>query len=177
MEYHGTYDIVSLQSRILLLAIHSVKLVETGSEAVGNSPDFCGFMASDSNDTANALCDPRFLRNDEVFDVSGLFDVPAIHESALNLDIEDKIILRSTAELYTRTPPLRVLDIAYNFIDLILKRNNPYGIGVCFAKDGAESRDLLGSLEVDLLAKDADIAADPILADGLDLCKLALVDL
>lgn len=87
------------------------------------------------------------------------------------------INVRATAELHTCVPPLRVLDVLGNIIDVELKRHNPYRIRVGLAKDSAQTGDLLGGSKVELLGEDAHIALDPVLAQVFDFLELRDRDL
>ena len=85
--------------------------------------------------------------------------------------------LRATAKLYTRVPPLRVLDVLRDLIDVELERNDANRVRIRLAKHCAKTGNLLRVLEVELLAEHLDVPADPVLAQLLDLAKLGNTNL
>jgi hypothetical protein len=79
---------------------------------------------------------------------------------------------RPTTEFDTSATPFRIVNVVGDLIRVILECNDSHWIGVAFTKDRTKSRDLIGSLQVNVFAENLDVLLDPIYAHGFDFREL-----
>ena len=139
-------------------------------ERLGQTGDLLGVVSSHSYNAADAFGDTRLLCDHEVFDITGFGNV-ASGCSAEFLEIKPMRDVRSATEFDAGLPPLRILDILRNFIDVEFESDHTDGIGVRLSKDCAQTWNLIRSFKRELLAEDFDVALDPIDTQRLDFLE------
>ena len=76
---------------------------------------------------------------------------------------------RSTTEFNAGTPPLRILDVLQDLLNLIFECDHPDWVRIRLPKYGTYSGNVVSSLQVDFLTENLGIAFDPVPAEIFNL--------
>jgi hypothetical protein len=158
----GDGEVVEVDLRALCVALllgpelEALERIEALGEVVGDALHVVGLLAGDGDDAADALCDSRFLEDDEFLDLACLEDVgPA-------------------AELDGELAPRLVLGVGDEVLDGAADGDDADGVGVGLAEDGAEAVDLARGGERYVLGVDLGVLLDVVRGDLLDLLELGV---
>lgn len=111
-------------------------------------------MASDGNNSSDALSNRGLLNDNEVLNIISLGDVGA------------------AAELNTGLAPFRIFDILGNIFKRIAKGDDSDRVRVSLAKDSTKTRDFVSLGQRHVLSIYWDTFLDPVIADALNFDQL-----
>ena len=129
----------------------SVDVLKLVAEDLGIALGLVGALAGVGDDTADALGDTALLDNDQVLDETSVLDVG------------------TAAELDGDLAPLGVLGVLEKLVNLHADGDDTDGVGVGLAEDGADTLDLAGKVEINLLGVGLEVLADVVVGQILNL--------